>query len=47
VLTGLWGMNVMLPHFAGGPTAQFWWVVGIMGAITVVMLAVFRSKHWI
>jgi magnesium transporter len=47
VLTGLWGMNVMLPQFVGGPTAQFWWVVGIMGAITVVMLAVFRSKHWI
>jgi magnesium transporter len=47
VLTGLWGMNVMLPQFAGGPTAQFWWVVGIMGAITVVMLALFRSKHWI
>ena len=47
VLTGLWGMNVMLPQFAGGPTAQFWWVVGIMGAITVVMLAFFRSKHWI
>jgi magnesium transporter len=47
VLTGLWGMNVMLPQFAGGPTAQFWWVVGIMGAITAVMLALFRSKHWI
>jgi magnesium transporter len=47
VLTGLWGMNVMLPQLAGGPTAQFWWVVGILGAITVVMLAVFRSKHWI
>ena len=47
VLTGLWGMNVMLPQLAGGPTAQFWWVVGIMGAITVVMLALFRSKHWI
>lgn len=47
VLTGLWGMNVMLPQFAGGPTAQFWWVVAIMGGITLVMLAVFRSKHWI
>jgi magnesium transporter len=47
VLTGLWGMNVMLPQFGGGPTAQFWWVVGIMGAVTVVMLAFFRSKHWI
>jgi magnesium transporter len=47
VLTGLWGMNVPLPHLAGGDAAQFWWVVGIMGAITVVMLAVFRWKHWI
>ena len=47
VLTGLWGMNVMLPHFAGGDPAQFWWVVGIMGAITVVMLAVFRWRRWI
>jgi magnesium transporter len=47
VLTGLWGMNVMLPQFGGGPAAQFWWVVGIMAAITVVMLAFFRSKHWI
>ena len=47
VLVGLWGMNVMLPQFAGGATAQFWWIVGIMGAITVVMLAYFRMKHWI
>ena len=47
VLAGLWGMNVMLPQFAGGPTAQFWWIVGILGALTVVMLAFFRSKHWI
>src|SRR6185436_5570655 len=39
LLAGLWGMNVMLPQFAGGPTAQFWWVIGIMGALTVVMLA--------
>jgi magnesium transporter len=47
VLTGLWGMNVMLPHFAGGDAVQFWWIVGIMAAITVSMLAVFRVKHWI
>ena len=47
VLTGLWGMNVMLPQLAGGPNAQFWWVVAIMGAITVVMLAAFRWKRWI
>ena len=47
VLTGLWGMNVSLPHFAGGEGLQFWWVVGIMAVITVVMLAVFRWKRWI
>jgi magnesium transporter len=47
VLTGLWGMNVMLPQFGGSPTAQFWWIIGIMAAITVAMLAVFRWKRWI
>jgi Mg2+ and Co2+ transporter CorA len=47
VLTGLWGMNVPLPHFAGAEGLQFWWVVGIMAAITVVMLAAFRWKRWI
>ena len=47
VLTGLWGMNVDLPHFAGGGAAQFWWVIAIMAIITVVMLAVFRWKRWI
>jgi Mg2+ and Co2+ transporter CorA len=47
VLSGLWGMNVMLPQFAGGPTAQFWWVVGYHGGHHRVMLAFFRMKHWI
>jgi magnesium transporter len=47
VLTSLWGMNVMLPQFGGGATAQFWWIIGIMAAITVAMLAVFRWKRWI
>ena len=27
VLTGVYGMNVPLPHFPGGDTAQFWWVM--------------------
>jgi Mg2+ and Co2+ transporter CorA len=40
-------MNVMLPHFAGGDGVQFWWIVGIMGVITVAMLGLFRSKDWI
>jgi magnesium transporter len=47
VLTGLWGINVPLPRFAGGDGVQFWWLVGIMAAITVAMLAVFRRKRWI
>ena len=26
LLAGLWGMNVVLPHFPGGDAAQFWWL---------------------
>ena len=26
LLSGIWGMNVPLPHFPGGEAAQFWWV---------------------
>ena len=47
VLTGLWGINVPLPRFAGGDGVQFWWLVGIMAGITVAMLAIFRRKRWI
>jgi len=47
VLTGMWGMNVPLPHLPGGDTAQFWWVLGIMAAISVAMLWFFRRKRWI
>ncbi len=47
VLTGMWGMNVPLPHLPGGEAAQFWWVVGIMFSISLVMLGFFRVKHWI
>ena len=46
VLSGMWGMNVPLPHFPGGDTAQFWWVAGIMTAVAVAMLAVFRRNRW-
>ena len=28
VLTGMYGMNVTLPHFPGGEPSQFWWIVG-------------------
>src|SRR6266850_1513201 len=47
VLTGMWGINVPLPHFPGGEPAQFWWIGGIMVVITVAMLAAFRRKRWI
>ena len=46
VLSGMWGMNVPLPHFPGGEAAQFWWVAGIMTAVAVAMLAVFRRNRW-
>ena len=47
VLTGMYGMNVRLPHFPGGEASQFWWVVGIMVALSGAMLAFFRAKRWI
>ena len=47
VLTGMWGMNVPLPHFPGGAEVQFWWVAGLMIAISLVMLAIFRRRGWI
>jgi magnesium transporter len=47
VLTGVYGMNVPLPHFPGGEQAQFWWVLAIMFGISGLMLAFFRRKDWI
>jgi magnesium transporter len=47
VLTGMYGMNVELPHFPGGHLSQFWWVLGIMIAISGAMLWVFRRLEWI
>jgi magnesium transporter len=47
VLSGMWGMNVPLPHFPGGDAAQFWWVAGIMAAVAAIMLAVFRRNRWV
>jgi magnesium transporter len=46
VLSGMWGMNVPLPHFPGGDAAQFWWMAGIMVAVAAAMLAVFRRNRW-
>src|SRR5215471_7752961 len=47
LLTSVYGMNVGLPAFPGGASAQFWWLFGIMMAIAVAMLAMFRRKRWI
>ena len=47
LIAGLWGMNIALPHFPGGDAAQFWWLSGIMVAIVVMMLALFRRNRWI
>jgi magnesium transporter len=47
VLTGLYGMNVTLPGFPGGEAAQFWWIMGIMVAVSGVMLWVFRRRRWL
>ena len=47
VLTGMYGMNVSLPHMPGGDPWQFWWVVGIMVGLAIAMLWYFRSRGWI
>jgi magnesium transporter len=47
LLTSVYGMNVPLPQFPGGERLQFWWLFGIMLAIAVGMLAMFRRKRWI
>jgi magnesium transporter len=47
VLTGLYGMNVTLPHLPGGDPAAFWWILGIMAAISVTMLVFFRTRNWL
>jgi Mg2+ and Co2+ transporter CorA len=47
LLTGMYGMNMPLPHFPGPANAQFWWLAGISVVLVVVMLAMFRRRRWI
>ncbi|MEO6222807.1 MAG: magnesium transporter CorA family protein [Vicinamibacterales bacterium] len=47
VLTGLFGMNVPIPHLPGPPAAQFWWIVGICAVTMIGMLGAFRWKNWL
>jgi magnesium transporter len=46
VLTGMYGMNVALPHFPGGEGTQFWWILGIMLALSFSMLWLFRRDRF-
>jgi len=47
VLTGMYGMNVDLPHLPGGVKVQFWWIVAMMLVISGLMLWMFRRWRWI
>jgi magnesium transporter len=47
VFTGMYGMNVPLPHFPGGAGAQFWYVAGVMAVSSAGMIYYFRRKGWI
>jgi magnesium transporter len=47
VLTGMYGMNVPLPHLPGGAALQFWWILLIMLSISGLMLWGFHRKGWI
>ena len=47
VLTGMYGMNVELPHLPGGIQVQFWWIFAMMLGISLGMLWLFRRIHWL
>ena len=47
VVTGMFGMNVMLPAFPGSEATQFWWIVGLMTALTTLIFYVFRRRGWL
>ena len=47
LVTGVYGMNMPLPHFPGGDAAQFWWLAGFSAVLVVAMLAAFRRSRWI
>jgi magnesium transporter len=46
-ITGLYGMNVDLPHFGMGGDRMFWVLLAIMAASSTGMLAFFRRRGWI
>lgn len=46
-MTGLYGMNVELPHFGLGDTVVFWALMAVMALIVGAMLAFFRWREWL
>jgi magnesium transporter len=46
-ITGLYGMNVELPHFGMGETAIFWVLLFLMTGVSLGMLVFFRMRRWI
>lgn len=46
-ITGLYGMNIDLPHFGLGSERFFWALLLVMLSISATMLAWFRRNHWI
>ena len=46
-ITGLYGMNVDLPHFGLGGTGMFWVLMVLMMVIVGAMLLMFRKRNWI
>jgi magnesium transporter len=47
MLTSMYGMNVDLPQMPGGAGVQFWWVFGMMMAVSLSMLWLFRRVGWL
>jgi magnesium transporter len=46
-ITGLYGMNVDLPHFGFGGTRMFWALMGVMMSVCAGMLMFFHRRGWL
>ena len=46
-ITGLYGMNVDLPHFGMGGVTMFWVLLGIMIGVVGIMLLFFHRRRWL
>jgi Mg2+ and Co2+ transporter CorA len=46
-ITGLYGMNVDLPHFGVGGVTMFWVLLGVMISVVGAMLLHFHRRGWL